>query len=48
MSDVPITRLQVLRALTKLVECRDCSEDLTIKLRQALLDFALETPDNLN
>ncbi len=48
MSDVSVTRTQFLEALSGIVEGRESPADLTSKLRRTLLDFASETPDNLN
>jgi len=48
MSDVPDIRTQLLEALNRIAEGRDNAETLTKNLRKALLDFASETPDNVN
>ncbi len=48
MSAVPVTRAQFLQALSGIAKGRDSADDPTTKLRRALLDFASETPDNLN
>ena len=48
MSDVPLTREQFLAALNAIAGGQATPEQLTRKLRQALLDFGSETPDNLN
>lgn len=48
MSDVPFTRKQFLEALNGIAGSRTTTQELTRKLRQALLDFGSETPDNLN
>ena len=48
MSDVPLTRKRFLEALCGMANGQTMSEKLTLKLRQALLDFGSETPDNLN
>jgi hypothetical protein len=48
MSAVPVTRTKFLQALSRIAKGRDNADDPTTKLRRALLDFASETPDNLN
>jgi len=48
MSDAPLTRARFLRALSDVAEGDAGAEDSTARLRRALLDFASETPDNLN
>jgi hypothetical protein len=48
MSDVPLTHKQFLDALNGIAGGQTRPEELTRKLRQALLDFGSETPDNLN
>ena len=48
MSDVPLTRERFLAALNAIAGGQATPEELTRKLRQALLDFGSETPDNLN
>ena len=48
MSDMPDTREQFLVALQVLVDGQHKPQDQTQQLRQALLDFGSETPDNLN
>ncbi|MEE9590665.1 MAG: hypothetical protein V3V97_21890 [Hyphomicrobiaceae bacterium] len=48
MSAVPVTRTKFLQALSGIAKGRDNADDPTTKLRRALLDFASETPDNLN
>ena len=48
MSAVPVTRTKFLQALSGIAKDRDNADDPTTKLRRALLDFASETPDNLN
>ena len=48
MSDVPITRKQFLEALNEIAASQTTAQELTRKLRRALLDFGSETPDNLN
>ena len=47
MSDVPIVRTQFMDALSSIADGRSGAEELTAKLRAALLDFGSETPDNL-
>ena len=47
-SDVPLTRERFLEALNGSAHGSGPSEELTQKLRQALLDFGSETPVNLN
>ena len=48
MSDVPMTRAQFQEALRRIQDGHDSPADLTARLRQAILDFASETPDNVN
>ena len=48
MSDVPFTRKRFLEALTGISEGQTGAEELTKKLREALLEFGSETPDNLS
>ncbi len=48
MSDATLARTQFLEALTGIAEGRTNAEELTKSLRQALLEFGSETPDNLS
>jgi hypothetical protein len=48
MSDVPLTRKQLLEALNGIADGQTTAPQLTSDLRRALLDFGSETPDNLN
>lgn len=48
MSDVPFVRGQFLEALNRLSDKDENAADLTRSLRKALLDFASETPENIN
>ena len=48
MSDVPMTRTQLLDALMKITDSHTSDEELTTGLHAAVLAFGSETPDNLN
>lgn len=48
MSDIPATRTRFLEALSAIVTSDRSTRDLTDTLRAALLDYASETPDNLD
>ena len=48
MSDAPFVHAQFLGALSRLSKKNENAADLTRSLRKALLDFASETPDNIN
>jgi hypothetical protein len=48
MSDVPLTRKQLLEALNGIVDGQTTAQQLTSNFRRTLLDFGSETPDNLN